>query len=453
MPDSLDRSLGPNQYATGSVSDICDYARKLIRDTEKLKRVIVIGEVSNCSYYKNGHVYFTLKDEKASVSAVIWSDKKAKALDFQLKDGMQVRVRGSCDFYTLKGQLQINCIQVENAGLGAAMLEYKRIFDKLAKEGLFDEKHKKSIPLLPICVGICSSNTADGCMDIIRTIQRRFPGMNYKVYECKVQGQDAAATVIAAIERAVSENVCDVLLVARGGGAYEDLAAFNDEMLARKIFDCPVPVITGVGHENDYTIVDYVADLRASTPTAAAEKAVPEKSVLIHNLDNLKKRIVNVAANDLKNKTNALKLIRLNRYFSRPVDIIYERAQVLDSFRTALRDSLGNKIKSEQNILRQTERRFSQHNPANRITGEQGKISLIKNRIHNACESDCKNKKNNNNLMREKLNALGPESVLKRGYSVLLSKDGSALTSVDDIKTGDLFDVKMADGTFSGQRV
>ncbi|HNT33227.1 MAG TPA: exodeoxyribonuclease VII large subunit, partial [Candidatus Aminicenantes bacterium] len=239
-------------------------------------QVWVVGEISNCRRHPSGHIYFTLKDAGAALSAAVWKSNAAR-LKFELRDGQQVVCRGRIDVYPPRGSYQLNVDQVEPKGKGALQLAFEQLKEKLRAEGLFDPARKKKIPLLPKTIGVVTSPTGAALIDILRTIDRRFAKVRIVIYPARVQGAGAAAEIVEGLEFLGGRPGIDVIIVGRGGGSIEDLWAFNEEPVARAIAASPVPVISAVGHEVDFTIADFVADIRASTPTAAAEMVVEKE--------------------------------------------------------------------------------------------------------------------------------------------------------------------------------
>ena len=259
---------------TWKVSELTARIRELLESA--LPDVWVEGEVSNCHAAQSGHCYFTLKDAKAQIRCVCFRDQM-RMLKFKPEDGLHVTVRGSLSVYDARGEYQIYVTNIEPVGLGALQLAFEQLKKKLHAEGLFDQARKKPLPVLPRCIGVVTSPTGAAIRDILRVLKRRFPNAHVSVYPAKVQGTGAAAEIVQGLQYFNRAKTVDVLILARGGGSLEDLWAFNEEILARAIFASEIPVITGIGHETDFTIADFVADLRAPTPSAAAEIVVKSR--------------------------------------------------------------------------------------------------------------------------------------------------------------------------------
>ena len=270
MSQDFSLNLMPERHIW-KVSELTVRIRDLLEGA--FRDLWVEGEVSNFRAAQSGHLYFTLKDEKSQIRCVCFRDQ-VRGLKFRPEDGLHVTVRGSLSVYEPRGEYQIYVTHIEPVGLGALQLAFEQLKKKLAAEGLFDAGRKKPLPVLPRCIGVVTSPTGAAIRDILRVLKRRFPNVHVSLYPVKVQGEGAAAEIVRAIRHFNRGSVVDVLIVARGGGSFEDLWAFNEEIVARAIAESEIPVITGIGHETDFTIADFVADLRAPTPSAAAEIVV-----------------------------------------------------------------------------------------------------------------------------------------------------------------------------------
>ena len=272
-----------------SVSALARSVRDLLEHRYPL--LWVAGEISNCIRAKSGHLYFSLKDETAQVRCVMFRNR-GQHLDWEPREGLRVEVRALVTLYEARGEFQLNVEAMRRAGQGALFEAFLRLRDQLGKEGLFDAAHKKPLPAYPRRIGIVTSLQAAALRDVLTTLARRNPSIPLIIYPAQVQGEGAAEQLATAIATAARRNECDVLILCRGGGSIEDLWAFNDEGLARAIHACPIPVLTGIGHETDFTIAEFVADRRAATPTAAAELAAPVRAELLANLRQLRQSSV-----------------------------------------------------------------------------------------------------------------------------------------------------------------
>ncbi len=380
-----------------TVSQLNFYVRSLIDSDEILRSVLVRGEISDFSLYrKSGHMYFTLKDGQSSVKAVMFRSE-AQKLAFVPEDGMNVVLAARVSVFERDGVYQLYVTDIIPDGIGALTAAFLQLKEKLEKEGLFDESRKRPLRRYPFKIAVATSPSGAALQDILSVTARRWPVADIEIYPCVVQGAESAESVIKAVDYFSKKNDADVLLIARGGGSYEDLASFNSEPLARAVAECPVPVISAVGHETDFTILDFVADMRAPTPSAAAELAVPDIREISEYVSDfrytLKKELVstvNVKSSELDGLKNKLDL----RHYTENKELI------LDKARTAFFSSFDTFIEK---------------------------------------------KKNGFALAVSSLSALDPLSVIKRGYAVVY-KNGKAIVSAKETKQNDRLVIKMKDG-------
>lgn len=390
------------------------------------KRVAVIGEISNCKHHTSGHIYFRLKDSRAAIDAVMFKSHAAK-LRFTLEDGMEVVLEGRVDVYDVRGQLQIYAERITPRGAGELELAFQQLKDKLAGEGLFDADRKKALPRFPRAIGVVTSATGAAIRDIGRTLQRRWPAARVYLFASLVQGEGAAeqiAAAISALDAGAGQLGIDVLIVARGGGSIEDLWAFNEEPVARAIAAASVPVISGVGHEVDFTIADFVADVRAATPTAAAELAVPDKQEIAGQLSSMVARLASRAAAQLTMGKRDLASLAGSAIFRDPARLFRTHAQRLDELAGRLRWALGSASKRH----------------ADRLVSLTGKL--------HACHP-----RNGLALARQQINAIARQlesmsyrATLGRGFTVTRGEDGQILRAFNDVRAGDRIETEFVDG-------
>ena len=382
-----------------SVTDLNKYIKDKIDKDEVLNNVLVKGEISNYKHHYTGHLYFTLKDENSLIKCIMFKGYAAN-LKFEPKDGMKVTILGSVSVFERDGVYQIYVKAMQEDGIGSLYKAYEEMKAKLEKEGLFDQSHKKKIPLMPKCIGVLTSNTGAVIRDIINVSTRRNPNVYIKLLPVPVQGEGAAEKIVDAINLMNEKKLADVIIVARGGGSLEDLWPFNEEIVARAIYNSELPVISAVGHETDFTIADFVADLRAPTPSAAAELAVPNILDLKIKLEGYNNRYKLA----LKKKVEFMKLryekCMNSRVFKEPLQKINEKYILLDM-----------KVKSIQNSI---------------------------SNIYNS-------KKTNMIKHIAKLDALSPLKTLTRGYSIVQT-NGKIVKSINQIKKDDEIDIKLIDG-------
>ena len=385
-----------------SVSELNGYIKNLFEGDRTLSSVTVRGEISNFVNHRSGHLYFSLKDEDGQIRAVMFRSHAAR-LRFLPESGMKVTVHGSVTVYPRDGSYQIYVSSMQPDGIGALYLAYEQLKSRLSAEGLFSEDHKKAIPPFPARVGVITSPTGAAVRDIINVIGRRFPLASVYLYPTLVQGEGAEEGLVRAVDYLDRSRLCDVIIIGRGGGSIEDLWAFNSEKLARRIYSADVPIISAVGHETDFTICDFVSDLRAPTPSAAAELAVPDIRELMLLVDSLSERSANA-------------LVR-----------VAERA------RDRL-DRLSSGVSAEA---------FS------RYLSELGtEVELLCDSAHNCVQKKLDDLSHALAINAEKLSVLNPLSVLTRGYAVA-SKDDVLVKSVAQVCEGDELSVKVSDGVIT----
>ena len=386
-------------YNAISVTELNKYIKDKIDKDEMLNNVFVKGEISNYKHHYTGHLYFTLKDENSLIKCIMFKGYAAN-LKFEPKDGMKVTIFGTVSVFERDGVYQIYVKAMQEGGIGSLYKAYEEMKAKLEKEGLFDQSHKKKIPLMPRCIGVLTSNTGAVIRDIINVSTRRNPNVYIKLLPVPVQGPGAAEKIVDAIKTMNEKKLADVIIVARGGGSLEDLWPFNEEIVARAIYDSELPVISAVGHETDFTIADFVADLRAPTPSAAAELAVPNIADIKLKLDGYDNRYKLA----LKKKVEFMKLryekCMNSRVFKEPLQKINEKYILIDM-----------------------------------------KVKTIQNSISNIYN----NKKTNMIKHIAKLDALSPLKTLTRGYSIVQA-NGKVVKSIEELKKDEEIDIRLVDG-------
>jgi exodeoxyribonuclease VII large subunit len=384
-----------------SVAETNKYIKEIISKDIILSNLWIKGEISNYKYHYSGHMYFTIKDDTSLLKCVMFRTH-ASMLKFTPENGLKVIIKGYVSVFERDGQYQLYAEEMQPDGLGNLHLAFEQLKKKLQDEGLFETKRKRKIPFLPRSIGVVTSKTGSVIRDIINILNRRNTNFDLKIFPVAVQGESAPKQIAEAIGKLNEMNCVDVIILARGGGSLEELWAFNEEIVARSIFESDIPVISAVGHETDYTIADFVADMRAPTPSAAAEIVIPESSALEYKIFNLKSRL-NISLNsNLKIKRAMVDRIRNSSVFKQPYDMIYQRRMRLDSVNKYLYKSIH--AKNEKDMLK-----FS--------------------------------------LLAGKLDALSPLKILSRGYSVVKSKNnGVYIKSIEEIIKNDEIEIKMKDG-------
>lgn len=408
-----------DKYLT--ISAITRYLKYKFEQDSNLMQVYIKGEISNFKAHTTGHYYFSLKDDTSKINAIMFKTNASK-LNFIPKEGMKVLVTGSIRIYEATGNYQIYVTDMIEDGVGNLYIAFEKLKKKLQAEGLFDSKYKKPLPKIPSKIGIVTASTGAAIKDILSTIERRFPLCETYLFPCLVQGENAPKDIVEKIKQADNYNL-DVLIVGRGGGSFEDLNCFNDEEVARTIFNCKTPVISAVGHEIDFTIADYVSDMRAPTPTGAAEMAVPNMVDLKHNIKQYNIRLNEAMAK----KVNYLKLYMdsiKNSFVIKNPNIMFEnKKQTIDLINEKLNRLIIDKLENNKIKLFQFKNNYILNNPEN----------LYKDK-----------KKELTNII-EKLKLVNPLNILDRGYT-LTYIDDSVITSSKKIKKGSIIKTKFNDG-------
>ncbi len=419
-----------NNYIT--ISEVNRYIKEIINDDFLLKKVYLKGEISNFKAHSRGHYYFTLKDENSRLAAVMFAFNN-KNLKFVPNDGMKVLVTGKIDVYEASGSYQIYVEDMMPDGVGALYVAFEDLKKKLQAEGLFDKDKKKKIKRIPRRVGVVTSPTGAAIKDIITTIKRRYPITEVILFPALVQGENASSDIAKKIKLADSlrdELELDTLIVGRGGGSLEDLWPFNEEIVARAIYECSIPVISAVGHEIDITISDYVADLRAPTPTAAGELAVPDTNTIISYLDTARSRCYSSLNNIININRRKLDSLKDSYILSRPISMYEIKEQKLDMLIDGLNKSIIKLIDNMKVKVYTLNNNYVLNNPS----------FLYKYKLDNL------------NHIISKLEVLNPLNTLARGYSIV-KKDGKVVSSIRNLKKDDEIKIELKDGKISGKIV
>lgn len=390
-------SIEPKVYTVSSVNR---YIKMVFEKDNFLSTINVIGEISNFKAHYSGHLYFNLKDENSNIKCVMFKGN-ATYMKLSLKDGMKVIVSGSVAAYERDGIYQVYVTSVFEVGTGELHKKYEQLKSKLEKEGLFSDEHKKKIPFLPNRVGIITSSTGAVIRDIINVSTRRFDKVNLLLYPASVQGVNTAPTVIEGIKTFNRLNNVDVIIIARGGGSFEDLFGFNDENLAYEIYNSKIPIVSAVGHETDYTICDFVSDLRAPTPSAAAELVYPNYSDLVFKINQLRLSIEAKVKRNIEKKKKYVELLEASKIEKRPIELLEKNKILIDNYINTMESIIRSKYEKE-NL---------------RLNG------LISN-----------------------LDSLSPLKILNRGYSVVSNDKNKVIKSTNDVANGENINITLCDG-------
>lgn len=392
-------SVSPKVYSVGQLNA---YVKNILDSDENLAHIFVTGEISNYKAHYSGHLYMTIKDESAAIKAVMFAGN-ASRLRFAPENGMKVLIFGTVSLFPRDGSYQLYINDMQPDGIGALNVAFEQLKKKLSAEGLFSEEHKKKLPQFPQKIGVVTSETGAALQDILNVLRRRYPIAEVVIKPCKVQGEGAAQDIAFAIDTFNKFNAADVLIVGRGGGSVEDLWAFNEEIVARAVYNSKIPVISAVGHETDYTICDFVADFRAPTPSAAAECAVPDilelKSALLIN----RQRMFSIVKNIIESERNKLAVIKKN---------------------TGLSD------------------------PKTKLEDERRELVFLSEKLYSLTELIIGSNKAKLAALAGKLDALSPLSVISRGYA-LASRGNKIITKTEDLSIGEAVTVNISDGSFN----
>lgn len=411
--------MNKDKYLT--VGALTRYIKYKIDNDEHLKTVFLKGEISNFKMHSTGHMYFSIKDETSKINAIMFS-RDAKNVTFEPKEGTKVLVVGRISVYEPTGNYQIYVSEMIEDGVGNLYIAFEKLKEKLSKEGLFDDKYKKKIPKMPKKIGIITAPTGAAIKDILSTIKRRYPICETILFPSLVQGDNAKEDIVKNLKIANTYDL-DVIILGRGGGSIEDLWPFNEEIVAREIFASKIPIISAVGHEVDFTIADFVADLRAPTPTGAAEMAVPNMVDIINHIKQLTIRL-----NESLNKKIKLEKINLEKsknsiVIKNPMIMIDNKKQKIDLIKESVIRILNLKLENNKNKLEKIKQNYILNNPEVIYKEKQNKLS---------------------NLI-EKLELVNPLGVLKRGYSIT-KQDNKVITKIKDIKKTKPLIIKLQDG-------
>ncbi len=431
-----------------SVSALVGTAKRLLE--EGLGTVAVEGEISNLRQPGSGHMYFALKDSDAVLQCALFR-RDAARVSFPLSDGRQVLARGRLTIYPAQGRFQLIVSELEEAGLGALQRAFEALKKKLADEGLFDQALKRPLPRYPRRIGVVTSPSAAALRDILNVLGRRYPAAGVLIYPTQVQGEAAAGQIAAALERASARRDCDVLILARGGGSLEDLWCFNEETVARAIRACAVPVITGVGHETDFTIADFAADLRAPTPSAAAETAAPDTTELLARLGRFGDRLVHGWRRGERERRRGLDALARRIEVRHPRRRLQERAQRLDELADRLTGALPRLLAARLARLATLSSELARRSPATRVASLQSQFSQVRNSLIRAGTLGFERRRQNLRLLASQLQTLGPHQTLARGYAIVFDERGTILRDARKVRAGTHIRSRLAHGTLAAR--
>ncbi len=431
-----------------SVSELTGRIRDLLES--EFHDLWVEGEVSNCREAQSGHLYFTLKDARAQVRCVCFRNQ-LRLLKFRPEDGLHVTVRGSVSVFEQRGEYQIYVEHIEPVGLGALQLAFEQLKQRLEVEGLFDPARKKPLPILPQRIGLVTSPMGAAVGDILRILRRRFPNVHVILYPARVQGEGAADDIVQAIRFFNRARIVDVMILARGGGSLEDLWAFNEESVARAIGASEIPIITGVGHETDFTIADFVADVRAPTPSAAAELVVRTRQEFDRHIAQLTQQLAQRIRYLLLEWRNHVQELAAHTAFRRPEDLLRQRRQQVDELVARLAEVLEGRLEQARERVTVARTRLASFDFRGRIAGLRARLEQRVAELRVRVERFFVAKRRRWEALVLQLDERSPSRLLERGYAVCYDAAGNVLRAAEQVAIGDEIAVQLARGRLAAE--
>ena len=430
-----------------SVGELNRSAKYLLE--KNFNNVSVIGEISNLSRPSSGHIYFTLKDEDGAIRCAMFKNRNIN-LNFRPQNGDQCVLKGQVSIYAARGDYQLIVSNIQPAGSGNLMQKFEDLKKKLEAEGLFDPKNKLPVPTSPKHICVVTSSSTAAFQDIISTIKRRAPSSQVSISETSVQGDNAHISIINALNRIMkfnesNKNKIDVVILTRGGGSIEDLWCFNNEELAREIHAFPIPTISGVGHEIDFTICDFVSDLRVPTPTASAEVVTEFNFNLVDRLNDLKIDIRKAVLNFTENLNQKLQLLKSN--LKSPKASLREKTQKLDNTEILFQKYQQMILSNKKSIINDLNSELNLKNPITKLNNITSKVDALSEKLNYILSKKLDNRRNNLDKLKKSINILNPLSILDRGYSIILNRQGSAIKSSKDVNKGENLKARLSKGT------
>lgn len=433
-----------------TISALNKYIKRTFDNDEILQNIWIKGEISNFKKHSRGHMYFTIKDDQSRIQAVMFAGNN-RFLKFIPEDGMNIIVRGNVTIYEATGQYQIYVNEMQPDGVGNLYLAYEQLKKKLESAGYFDDQYKKALPKIPKEIGVITSPTGAAVRDIITTLKRRFPSVKIALFPVLVQGPEAPNSIAKAIHQANETEGIDVLIVGRGGGSIEELWAFNEEIVAKAIFHSTIPVISAVGHETDITIADFIADIRAATPTAAAELAVPNWEDLYEKIGQRKIRIQRAISKRVETERKKLTNLQKSYAFRYPEQLVKQKEQQLDRLFDDLQRNMLQLIDRKRTSLHNIEKDIQRNHPKSYIQKVREQLEKNESLLKQQVNSIRKEKEFQFKHLTTKLEALSPLKIMTRGYSLAYKQDGTLIKSVSNVIVGDPLTIQLKDGSVSCQ--
>jgi len=431
---------------TFTVSELTGRIRDLL--ARNFTDIFVQGEVSNCHDAQSGHIYFTLKDDRSQIRCVYFKQQQ-RGIKFRPEDGLQVTVRGSISVYEQRGEYQIYVEKIDLVGQGALQLAFDQLKKRLESEGLFDPAHKKPLPLLPSRIGIITSPKGAAVRDVVRILTRRFPNVHLTVFPVRVQGEGAAEEIVKALKFFNARKLVDVLILTRGGGSLEDLWSFNEEIVARAIFASEIPVISGVGHETDFTIADFVADVRASTPSAAAELVVQTRREFDKHIAELLGALSEQMRYRILVLSRRVHELSARRGFRRPLDLLRQQRQRADEMTSRLALGLRARLEQSRKRCNAVHLRIASFDFRAKIAAFRLRLEKRAADLGLRAERLLRAKRERWQRLALQLQERGPLKVLERGYAIATDASGNVLRSADSVALGDSVAIQLHRGRLS----
>ena len=428
---------------TFTVSELTAKIRDLF--TRNFTDILVQGEISNCREAQSGHVYCTLKDERSQIRCVCFKTQ-LRAMKFKPEDGLQVTVRGSISVYEARGEYQIYVESMEPVGRGALQLAFEQLKKRLDAEGLFDPARKRPLPLLPNRIGVITSPKGAAVRDVVRILTRRFHNVHITVYPVRVQGDGSAAEIVNALKLFNARKLVDVIILARGGGSMEDLWAFNEEILVRAVCASEIPTISGVGHETDFTICDFVADMRASTPSAAAELVVQTRREFDKHIADLRETLVSLIRYRLLESSRRVHSLSARRGFRRPLDLLRQQRQRADEMTSRLAAGLRARLVQSRKRYTAAHLRIASFDFRAKISAFRLRLERQSAELGIRAERNLLRKRDRLEKLTLQLQERSPLKVLERGYAIATDASGNVLRSADQVNLGAAVTIKLLQG-------
>ncbi|MBM7598004.1 exodeoxyribonuclease VII large subunit [Virgibacillus halotolerans] len=429
-----------------TVTALTKYIKRKMDTDPHLKNIWLKGEISNFKHHSRGHMYLTIKDDQSRLQSVMFAGNN-RSLKFVPENGMKVLIKGEISVFEAFGQYQLYIQQMEPDGIGSLYLAFEQLKEKLHKQGYFAESHKKEIPVFPKHIGVITSPTGAAVRDIITTIERRYPIVKVTVIPVLVQGTQAAAAIKRGIEKANEKELFDTLIIGRGGGSIEELWSFNEEIVAQAIFNSNIPIISAVGHETDMTISDYVADLRAPTPTGAAELAVPSQHELVERIYTLKRALIREMNREIINHKNNLQRLKQSYAFRYPKQLLNQKEQELDKHVESLQRAMLNNNQHKEKAYNNMHTRLLTQHPKKQLEQAAKELNNLNSKQQDVMKRIYERKTMQLTNTMDKLMLLNPLEIMKRGFALPYTAAGTIINTTKQVHEQDRITVNISDGT------